>query len=1247
MVPITSTETERLARVLAGYAPRATIARSAGLLTAPSLQANTIRLEMLVHLAVAHCQGKEKPGYTELGRWLNQYLGQTQMAMWEDPVEDVFVTNVDTPEGNRRVFEGIWESNDYFLQTVLDTLTSRKAPQEFHELLRPAFSLLRLSDCVAERLSLERWHIEPSRAKGAINVAPIIRLDERARSVTFTNKDLERLGITRELVSPFILREEDKSKLISESTGHSSLERRPLVDFGDALVLALPHAVSPAIRRFVLSALQDAGYLRAFGDALAARQARQVEKDGLWELKDETTSLLPPEHGEGPIPSLHSWLLQYDKNKYLHVVLLHDRLDWLDRQGLSSFMEYPEPVRAGLESYLKKVSAYCLTLPDFEEGMTLLLMGGLGRGFLLSFNDWPNDQWGLSVIRVSDLLRLAGEIDQPIKRYLKCIKQKEWAESQGVKFLNINGDFNFYCYWRRLNYQLIPRDLSVGAGSMIVVEHDFVLPVRQELRNLVDRHVIQTADGRFVPGMRFGRDAYFKSMQGRPIYVSLVHLRAGILAGAVETARGPTWLFIEPREGDESVRHLLYEMWSGFLGLYDRLVTEIEALLPNLVFGAIEIRLNFRELIVQTEYVPIENGGTVAEPAVLTHFDQRSLEIKFPSDFLVNFQQHENIGERLVLRALARGLVKLHQATPTDEGVDESLVEAVLEKVIGDVGMRVLHLFHTHYPIEYLLAQRSTPPIFLSHEDFVFSKLRLSDGCTDVEPEGILKTKSECNVFLHKVVAKVWGQLRGLLQQFDRASVIRQTLAIHEAVIQDRDHWRRTALAVISLYKAAEDVFSVAGERESDRNQVSLPARTILEMAICECPVSGGRDISRWELDDLLAKAALFIEAATDSDAINGELVKPEIQLYQNGEYSIDRSFHSTVIRPFLTHYLHEEFQGAADSYSKLYKRKRRVERIRADEIYSANFNDVFKTEFGLTPDEAVDGFAELMELAVEQDSVIVQTTLGELRDRLIHVRGLSIEACGAYLKTFGLFHRPAWEQPPEGFNNKDLEPWRFRRKLSATVRPLLIFGEQDTDAVIYGAGGLQSGFAYLLERAEEGQLPPRFFVTEAMKKYVGKVNNERGHAFAEAVAEKLRQQGWQARNEVNMTELGAPKKSADGDIDVLAWKSSGEVLLIECKRLQLARTVAEIAEICRRFRGQAKDELDKHVRRMNWISQNPSCLERIVGFIPVLNSIDARLVTNTHVPMMYLSSLPIPAEKIGPLKWNDVHENTPEINTV
>ena len=271
---------------------------------------------------------------------------------------------------------------------------------------------------------------------------------------------------------------------------------------------------------------------------------------------------------------------------------------------------------------------------------------------------------------------------------------------------------------------------------------------------------------------------------------------------------------------------------------------------------------------VPEDYVPVETVGPVAEPEVVINHDRRIAEVKFPNKFLVHFQKPENTGERLVLKALARGLVGLHLGAEIN--IDDAWIETLLARVIPGSGMRVLHLFHTYYPIEHLLGRKNNKPVFLAHEDFVFAKLRLSEGCTTVKPEAVIKTKPECNEFLHKVVDKVWSQLRDLLHQFDRTSVIRRTIAIHEAIIQDRDHWRRTAQAVIALYSTADDVMAVAQEREQDRNRTALPARTILRWRFVSAQL--GRPLSQWDVDELLAKAMLLIEVATDSDAIKLDL---------------------------------------------------------------------------------------------------------------------------------------------------------------------------------------------------------------------------------------------------------------------------------------------------------------------------------------------------------------------------------------
>ena len=74
------------------------------------------------------------------------------------------------------------------------------------------------------------------------------------------------------------------------------------------------------------------------------------------------------------------------------------------------------------------------------------------------------------------------------------------------------------------------------------------------------------------------------------------------------------------------------------------------------------------------------------------------------------------------------------------------------------------------------------------------------------------------------------------------------------------------------------------------------------------------------------------------------------------------------------------------------------------------------------------------------------------------------------------------------------------------------------------------------------------------------------------------------------------------------------------------------IAEVCRKFSGEARDELDKHLRRLVWIQENPVSLKGIVGFAPELEKMEDRIVTSNRVPLTYLTLLPIEPGKFVPL---------------
>ena len=1225
-IPLNAPEFRQIAASLNEYDPNSAIPQVAALLTIPKLQANTVRLETLVHLAVAYCYGTECVPVTQIGKWLNNYLENSKIANREDPPEDVFIGNVGTPKGNRRIFNGISHSNDYFVRAVIDILADPKTPRECRDLLVPVSALMALSERVAERLGLQRWHSEESIPWGTIELPSATQLIDRARAITFTAEDFRVFGIRRDILEPFVFHGDDESDLTTESTANSTLERCPIMDLGGDLILTLPHAVSPAIRRFVVSELRESGYLAAFSKKLANRQAREVAADGLQELRGEIESMNAP-NPDGTIPQMHAWLYRYDIDKYLHVILLHDRMIQLDEQGISSFMKYSDAEGTGLRKYLNKVSEFCMALTGFEEGITLLVVGGLGRGIAIDA-DHCSEQWRLSVLGISDLALLSTEPRRSLTEFLKFMKHRCWIQQKGVEVTCVSGDYNLFCYWRRQNYQLVTHDIELKRGSATRILSDFTLRVRKEVRGLLDPHVLQTSNGSFVPVVRLRAGSQFSSRKQRPLYVSQIHSNGCELASVVETPRGPNWMLVKLRADNERARRFCYQVWDAFVDLHEMLVFQIEMRYSDAVSGPVEIHLNLDDIEIPKDFVPSEIDATNSEPAVNVIFEQRFAELRCPADLLRNFQQPENNGERMILKAIAKGIIGLYFGT--SQAIGDFVLEDIVGSVLRDPDQRVLHIFPTD-PLKLLMDRCNADPVFLADEDFAFSKLGLSDGCTSARPNTSIVSKDQCNKFLHCVVEKVGVRIRRRLKQFDRASVIRNALELHESGLQDRDHWERTAPALLSLYESTDDVNGIIQRRQLDRMNVMVASRTVLEIAICECPRLGGRPISRWALDQILADSALLFLAATHSDAIRNDLITPEIALWANGEYTIDSRLQETVIAPFASAYRREGIEDAVRDYHELNRDRSTAGRQSLLGTFSAEFFTAFSTEFGLTPDDVVNGFVELMDLAFKKDGVVVETTLGRIRDCLASCNHLSADASEAFIQTFSIFHRPAWEQPPRGYARQDLYPWRFSRRLSATVRPIFVFGKRNDDNAIFGISSLVNGCQYLLQKCEQGHLPQGFFSSERMRKYIGATNDARGHAFAVWVADQMRERKWQAKTEVKMTEFGAP---ADlGDVDVLAWKSDGTIQLIECKRLTFARTVAEIANICRRFQGEAKDELAKHLRRVEWIRRNPQCLRNSVGFVPDPSHIDHRLVTNTQVPMKYMDSLPMDPDKIGPLE--------------
>lgn len=258
----------------------------------------------------------------------------------------------------------------------------------------------------------------------------------------------------------------------------------------------------------------------------------------------------------------------------------------------------------------------------------------------------------------------------------------------------------------------------------------------------------------------------------------------------------------------------------------------------------------------------------------------------------------------------------------------------------------------------------------------------------------------------------------------------------------------------------------------------------------------------------------------------------------------------------------------------------------------------------------------------------MVETTIEEIADNRA-AEGVTIGDVNAFLNSFGLHTRPAWliAEPP--YKAKDINPWRFERRLSLSLKPIVVCNLDSANKLIYGLGSLRESIGYVLDSIQEASFDKDVFSSREMRALLGKTIDGLGREFTNQVAALLCSEGWSTETELKLTQLNAPKSPNLGDIDVLAWRSDGHVLIIECKRLKRYRTVAEIALSCQRFKGNVDDHLYKHIRRTNWSKDNIQQIAKFTNLQAHDIKIRNPLVVSRPVPFKYLQDLPLATEEI------------------
>jgi hypothetical protein len=461
------------------------------------------------------------------------------------------------------------------------------------------------------------------------------------------------------------------------------------------------------------------------------------------------------------------------------------------------------------------------------------------------------------------------------------------------------------------------------------------------------------------------------------------------------------------------------------------------------------------------------------------------------------------------------------------------------------------------------------------------------------------------------------------MRELDRAAVIDFAFMNHESAVVDRSNWHDTAAAVLALHDDRKAALDVLTRQDFEFSGVLQTARLLVEFALGEAKASGGRKPGRLQLLRIMAKVMLIARLGGWSDAIRWDAMEPRLRITALGDIQANQIFHEEVIAPFATSTTQLRLSDSMAGYAeKTEDPESEDSPLPVNDDFPAEFWDAWKEQFGGVGMEVLRALLGLLEdEGMGRREAVFRMRKSELL-AACNARPALKDGAAPLLEQLIFKPRPLWRQPPDGFDARDLFPWRFRRRLSILRRPFVQLTDDADPELVIAPGVVADAVGYMLGAFNRGDFH-RSQLTPKMNRWAGRASDRRGHQFALEVAGRMVELGWQTRVEEKITALLRKGFPADyGDVDVLAWKpDTGRVVVIECKDVQYRKTDGEIAEQLADFRGieveGKRDLLLKHLDRLEVIRQHTDEVRKSLS-LTVNPTIEGELVFRNPVPMQF-----------------------------
>ncbi|VVE29672.1 hypothetical protein PIN31115_03561 [Pandoraea iniqua] len=1193
-------------RDLGAFHPIRLAATFGGLLLQPSLQSNCLRLEALVQLSMALSNGDKSAtpavlmkGFSAVGR----SRGRT-----EDPPEDVFVGNIVSRHGNFLVLEGTWESGTFYLQRFINMVEDLPDDPSLNLMADCVYALLTLSDHACRRAGLVR-HQKGSEEQAQVLPKRLAGQHQALRGlVEFSWEDLMQAGVIPNHLEPFTFDIEGRQGLLDQSIGGTDLERSPLAIAGRSFFLVMPTAVSGAIRRFIIEAMGSGGNRDFFVRMLAREYMGELQRSRF--LRGPG---LRPRFGraEGGHFSCAAW--QVDRGRPVILLCLLDSLEGYEDGGICGLYGPSEALRARLEKAIAEAQDACAKNMALKQGLVLLVTCGVGRGIDYSLDIYERAQWEVVHLAAADFFTLESMQDMPLLELWRILDGNRRLKALGIRLKNANGFLNLAAWGESLDGHLIPHrsipSEASGQKFIFAIRQNALLDVRHSVARSRDVHAEPFVDGTWRRVHAEG-PSYFDDENENPVYGEMEPEGGRKPMGICKGGPRAWWFELASLDGSETGS---YERWR-MLGTWCRRAAPLLEDAYGLALGEGPVLWKCIFTHPQQFFDPAESFGTAedAERSITMKVDQvgRTVQLTITPQFDKALFNPSNVAEAALVRALIRGVALLAAQHQIDQ-------EVLFSRIVPNESARQSHVMAAREFRDFIPMLGQQKAINVSKYDDGNTRIGLGWKVRHASEGNVISGKEACRDYLNKLVQKLEDELCEQLRSLDRLDVLCNLLLNYEIASVSRDRWHRTSAANLA-FRADDEALALGPMRDHDLklNTIFQNSRVLIEMALCECPLEGGRRFGEIEHTLLMTLASQIFQLGGWSGLIHWGLMAPQVSIRAVGDVYVDHSFIDSVMTRFGSKASEVRYKGSARRYAKNLELPGITEQVRG--VIEPEFLDAWHGEFG----SELDAFRQFID-AVENRGIDLQEPVSRLRRSELVALARNAADGEAIVSALSLLTRSSWREVPPGYAERDIESWRLRRRLSVLRRPILQITDEVDPQMLLAPGLLRDALSFVISNYYSASYPDSH-LGASMQKYAGFARHRDGHEFNEKVRARMEALGWEALPEVTLTKILASKLERNyGDVDVLAWDAlSRRVLVMECKDLQFKKSYSEIAEQLMDYAGELlpngkRDSLRKHLDRVDLLAAHK---EKVVKFLKLGAdcSIESHVVFSNPVPMLY-----------------------------